>query len=788
MSKAPDIPARPPIPLPLFALLTCVFVERVVMGARPGLPWALIAAGAIALALTVLVKRFRSMKCFEPLLVCLVTASVALLASTLAAQAATAGTATLERGSISACELEISSDMVPSGSNMRGRCRVYKKGHALGEAWFTCAEQLTRGTRLRCVGRFTAPGDDDWGRAQRAEGLLGSIKVVHILSKTPATGFMAALEASRQAKIAALSPEGSDAQALVAALALGWRADMKERGLTDLFSVCGMSHVAAVSGSHVSVVCALAGAAMLRLRLKTQVRFVLLVLLTGLFVLGAGASASAVRAWIMCMAALGGQLSGRRGYALSALSLAGLAMALISPQLTGNLGFLLSISCVAALCLFAQYASYALGAIVGSPCLPRFIKGGLRLRILRGMSALIQGFAVALVAAVAALPLTASAFGKLSLVGPLANALLSAPITLLVGLSVITANASFLTWLHAPLMAATELLGEALIGILRALARLPSACVSLELSLGLAFALVAAGAALLYAKWPRVNRRKAGWVVLAAVLIGASIFVRWRFFAPARLCVLDVGQGDAILIQDGSAALLVDTGPDGSAARELSRLNVGHLDAVVLTHLHDDHYGGVASLMGQVSVDAVYVGEGAGANIPDELGKCIEELTGSPPRELACGSAIQAGGFTLSAIWPEEPAPGTENEDSLVFLTSYTAGGRELTALLTGDAEHEVLSECIKHRSVGDIDALKVGHHGSEISLSQEDARALSPELAVASAGEANRYGHPTETCVKTLEEAGALFLCTKDVGTVVVEPRQGRLHVTALGASHALE
>lgn len=758
------------------------------MALRPGLPWAVGAMVVLVAALAVLIKFFRAAPAFELLLVCIVTAAVALVAGTLAAQGASAGTRELEKGPISSYELEISSDMAPSGTGMRGRCRVWKDGRCLGEAWFVCAEQLIRGTRLRCVGRFTPPGDDDWGRAQKAEGLLGSIKAVRILSQEAATGFVAVLEARRQECIESLNPEESDAQALAAALALGWRSDMEARGLTDLFSACGMSHVAAVSGSHVSVVCALAGSVMLKLRMKPRSRTVFLALATGLFVLRSGASASAVRAWLMCCCALAGHLSGRRGYALSALSLCGLAMALIRPQLSGNLGFLLSLSCVSGLCLFASYAAYALHALVGSPRFPRFMRGAPRLRLTRGINSLCQGFAVAVVAAIAALPISASAVGTVSLVGPFANALLSAPMTVLVGLSVLAANAAALPGLQGFLIAATRILGTALIAVMRALARLPSAQVSVELDLGVGFALVVACAAALYALWPKVNRRLVLRVLLAAIALMLVVFVRWRFFAPARLCVLDVGQGDSILIQDGSAAVLVDTGPDGSAARELKRLNVYHLDAVVLTHLHDDHYGGVDELMGQVSVDAVYVGEGARDNIPDELGKSITELTGEGACELSCGSVIRVGGFCLEAIWPQTPALGTENEDSLVFLASYASGNRSLSALLTGDAEHEVLSDCIKHQSVGDIDVLKVGHHGSEVSLTREDADALKPELAIASAGEGNRYGHPTEACVDTLEGAGALFLCTKDVGTVVVEPRQESFRVTSCGGSHEVE
>ena len=778
MSKEIRLPARPPLPLPLFAVVTCIFVERAVMAVRPG--WVAVAVGA-ALLLVAAIAAFMRMGEWpgkEALVVCLVTALAALLASSVAAAAATEGTRQLEARSVSAFELEISSDMVPSGDNMRGRCLVRYKGHGLGEAWLVSSEPMVKGTRIRCVGRFTAPGDDSWGRAQRGEGLLGSIKVVRILEEVAATGFLAKLEAERQHKLERIEPETSDSKALVAALSLGWRGGLKERGLDDVLSACGMSHVAAVSGTHVTVVCALVGAVLLRLRLPLKLRIVVLVILTGLFVLASGAAASAVRAWLMCICALSASMAGRRSYALSALSLCCLAMALARPSLSGNIGFLLSFSCVAGLCLFAPYATYVIQTLIGSISFPRFVSAGLRMRLGGFVSTVSQGFAVAVVAAIAALPITASAFGELSLIGPFANALLAPAFSVLVGLSVLTANASVMSFVYAPLMSITQLMGEVLVSILRACARLPSARVSVELELGPAFALVVGLGVLVYVFWRRVNRKFVLRVLLGVCVVGLGVFLRWRYFAPARLCVLDVGQGDAILVQDGSAAVLVDTGPGGSLANELGRLNVSHLDAIVLTHLHDDHYGGVAELAGHVSCDAVYVGEGAQENLPDELAEAVVSLTGKPALELAVGATIHVGSFSLELLWPREPRAGTENEDSLVILASYQRKDASFTALLTGDAEHEVLAEIIKDKSVGDIDVLKVGHHGSEISLDARDAETLKPELALASAGEGNSYGHPSETCVSILEDAGARFLCTKDVGTIVVEPRKGGLHV----------
>ena len=102
---------------------------------------------------------------------------------------------------------------------------------------------------------------------------------------------------------------------------------------------------------------------------------------------------------------------------------------------------------------------------------------------------------------------------------------------------------------------------------------------------------------------------------------------------------------------------------------------------------------------------------------------------------------------------------------------SFEDGPRTLSGLLTGDGEKDELAAELGRGDVGDVDFLKVGHHGSAVSLGKAEARALSPEVSIASAGANNRYGHPRQECVDVLEKAASAFLCTMDVGDVTVEP-----------------
>ena len=133
---------------------------------------------------------------------------------------------------------------------------------------------------------------------------------------------------------------------------------------------------------------------------------------------------------------------------------------------------------------------------------------------------------------------------------------------------------------------------------------------------------------------------------------------------------------------------------------------------------------------------------------------------------------MQAGGFSFRVVWPKAEVSGEENGDSVEMVLSYAKDGRAMRALLTGDGEQDELRHIVDE--VGKIDVLKVGHHGSEVSIDAEEAQKLSPEQSIASAGEGNEYGHPRQECIDTLTAAGSQFLCTKDVGSVTVEPGRG--------------
>ena len=367
-----------------------------------------------------------------------------------------------------------------------------------------------------------------------------------------------------------------------------------------------------------------------------------------------------------------------------------------------------------------------------------------------------------LVSQLVTLPLTCATFGTLSVVAPLANVLLGPLFSVLLVLGLLSALFVWLAPVQAALLLGCDAVGGALMVVLRALADLPGAYVAVSVEEGPALLALATSVAALLATWPRVRRRALASLVGAAAVLALAWHVRWRYFAPACVRVLDVGQGDAILVTDGPFSALVDTGPGEAVVGALARNNVSHLDAVVLTHLHSDHAGGLEDLLAVIDVDLLVVPE---ATDPAELPE------GVSVDEVGYGDVLRVGDFSMRVVSPLEPAGGEGNEGSLELALTYERDGRALTALLAADAEREETGAAVERGDVGDVDLLKVGHHGSETSVTPEIVAALAPEVSVASAGEGNGYGHPDPVCVGMLEDAGSLFLCTMDAWDVCVEP-----------------
>lgn len=763
------------MPLALYSLVCLVVSVRLVLQEGSGFPDGIAAramcAGAVVALVSLVVWRepLTSVRGLVVVICFSAMAGVALASGTLSA-----GNAFLrarDHTAVSDWQFRIVGEPSARDDSYRCRATMFKPDAPHADVWLTCSIRPESGSVLQGIGTFAPNGEDEWGVSSRMQGVWGSVKLVRITSACAPDGLLGVIQDLRKGFLQSIRPDSSPERALLAGCTCGWRDGIALFGLRDVFARCGLSHLIAVSGSHMAVLSALAVAALGLMGISPRVRALVVATLCGAFVVACGVPLSAVRALIMTSISLAGTLVGRRTHALSGVSVAGLAMVLVEPAVAGQTGFLLSAASVVGLCLLSSYMRYVLDVLTAMQRPWSLLTRRFTRVLSRAGSSLKEAVAASVVAQASTLPIAIETFDEVSLVGPLAGALVSLPFTLFVGLGILAFACGWFAPLQHVALMACDLLASCMLGLSNALAALPFS--SMRVAGQTVYVQTAIWAMLvaLLLFWPKVSKRM---LLAGATLVGAlvaSCVVSWRFFAYPRICVLDVGQGDAILIQDGATAVLVDAGPGDAVLDALARNHVLHLDAVVITHLHEDHYEGLLALAGRVRCDRVLVTQGTASNMSPELARACRELTGEGAGELSLGDKVRVGGFSARVVWPVGPVDGSENAHSLEMLVSYDSGGKTLSGLLTGDAERDEMAALIESGLVGDIDFLKVGHHGSEVSITPEQALLIDPEVSVASAGKDNSYGHPSDTCVEALEGAGSLFVCTKDSGDVEVLP-----------------
>lgn len=235
-----------------------------------------------------------------------------------------------------------------------------------------------------------------------------------------------------------------------------------------------------------------------------------------------------------------------------------------------------------------------------------------------------------------------------------------------------------------------------------------------------------------------------------------------------RLYFIDVGQGDASLIASGGEYVLIDGGP-GSAqdalVAYLESLGIERFRAVIATHPHEDHIGGLDKVLKRFPADAFYM--------PDREATtaCFEKmLDAAEAQDLEItipepGETLTFGDASLTFL---SPVPGAVYDDTNDYsiVARLTMGG--LRVLYMGDAETPVEDELLESGAALDCDIIKLGHHGSSTSSSEAFLRAASPETAIISCARENDYGHPHRETLQTLKAMGIPALYTYN-GTIVL-------------------
>lgn len=267
---------------------------------------------------------------------------------------------------------------------------------------------------------------------------------------------------------------------------------------------------------------------------------------------------------------------------------------------------------------------------------------------------------------------------------------------------------------------------------------------------------------------------------VALVIAGGVRFTTHRT-DTLTLSVIDVGQGDAVLIRTPHGVdVLVDAGPNRRTADALGRLLPNGdtaLELVVLTHPHADHIAGFANVLDHYRIDQVWE-SGVRYDAPEARAVARRIVDARiPVRAVGAGDAIALEPeVRLEVLSPPQPLEGVVvthddashggglNDSSVVLRLTY----RTFCALLMGDASESVERALVAQGSVASCAVLKVGHHGSRFASSTTFLDSVQPRLALISVG-ANRYGHPTPAALRRLNQSGATVLRTDTYGTITL-------------------
>lgn len=622
-------------------------------------------------------------------------------------------------------------------------CDAYAGEKRLGQVRLSCDRELGVGSHVRAIGRISRFENDAYGRSRVLRGEVRKVKAVRIVSVDE--GSPGPLLRLRNGLLASIAPATDPARSLIAGVVCGRSAELRAQPAGDWFSVTGTAHLIAVSGSHLAIVGFVIESALQKTRLSRGLQRGLLVLALAAYAVFTGASPSAVRACCMVAATLVANGAGRRRHGLSALFVTMAIFVLLRPTVLFEMGFQLSCASVFAILCFCPYATYAL----------------VELGVPSGVASILS---VTLCSQLATLPVTIPTFGTFSLIAPLANAVIGPVISVLLASSVVLVPCSLVPLLSRVALVVPMIVARCALFFEQLFAAVPGASVTVPPDTVWVY-VVPFALAVLLVWWPRPRARPMAAGLACLVLLAAIPYVYWDRFASPSVTVLDVGQADAILIRQGGAVALVDCGLDERVVSALVRNNVHHIDAVFVTHWDEDHWGGLPAVLEQFSVGTIAVAADALEDAPTE----VLNRPGVEYRQVRRGDTVDIGSFCARVMWPFESVDGEGNEDSLVLLLSYVQEGKGLRMLLTGDAEIDQEREFVQE--VGDIDVLKLGHHGSKVSVDDELLDVLKPELSLASAGEGNRYGHPSDACIDAVKEAGGVFACTIEHGDITVTP-----------------
>jgi competence protein ComEC len=661
----------------------------------------------------------------------------------------------------------------------------------------------TPGTSLKVAGLLERPHDSagatfDYSAYLRRRGIAYELRLERLEPDgQPRSDIAGAIDSLRRRAEtgvgAGLSSSNAD---LANGMILGEDQAISQQTLDD-FRRSGLAHLLAVSGQNVMLLGALALPLLSLAGLGVRGRLVAVGALVAIYVPLAGAGPSLQRAGVMGGAGLAAALAGRPASRSYAVLLAAAATLALNPRVAGEPGWQLSFAAVIGIALLVPPLRHTL-----SRALPGWLA---------------EGIAVTSAAALATAPLLAHLFGSVQLVALPANLMALPVVAPIMWLGMIQAalgalggpalvSAGWLGSLDGPLLAYLRWIarwfgdaphGQATIGLRSPLsvAMAYVALASIAVALRTIARSVESRAPAWAAAWRRLPRRRR--VATATAVVAVLALTGWHFTAPPgpphqlTISFLDVGQGDATLIQDPSgAAVLFDGGPpEARTARLIRNLGVKRLSVVVATHQSRDHQGGLHEVVRRFPV-ALFLDGGDGTKDPDFRRLEAEvDARGIRREQARAGEMVRSGALTIQVLAPESrpPAPspggpsapslgeprssGDPNERAVVAIVSEGS----FRLFLSADAE----SPSLLPLQLPPVTAMKVPHHGSADPGLPQVLERLRPQIAAIEVGAHNLYGHPRQSTLNTLARAVPHVYRTDRDGTIRLTVSDGRVKVS---------
>lgn len=549
-------------------------------------------------------------------------------------------------------------------------------------------------------------------------------------------------------KITEYMPEDKDV--LVRALILGDKSNL-DRDVQKMFSGSGVSHALALSGMHLSVLTAFVMHFISKTQMRLRVRAVICAVAVIVYIPIAGFFPSLVRAGIMTLFALASTLFKQKYDVTTSIVFAAAVILMDNPFVINSASFQMSFLATIGIIYFTLPAC-------------KLLRQKFKLNRFTGfvsMTAISSAFATLLT-----LPVVAKSFSSISLYTVLGNLIIVPLIEILFsgGIVMLALGAVFTPAAKVAGMV-LAVLTDIIIFISDKISSLRGAFFVIKAPGFLEYLLYASVIFLVYCLLAKPKLKKPALIIAIAITLMCTVNEVYQS-TVFRVDFVNVGQGDCALVQiPFGKNILIDCGPEGygEAAAYIKSKGIRTLDTVYLSHLDSDHSGGLDEMLSAVRIKKVVLSHTNAQNEEnfEILGRIIKAGTNI---EFADNTYSEKTGICeIEGLWPGYTAGSDDNNNSLVLKLNC----RGKTFLFTGDIDAETESAVLKSGENIKTDVLKVSHHGSKTSTSEQFIEKAAPKHAVISVAKNNSYGHPDSGVISRLEDGNCTVFRTDKNGYV---------------------